>query len=90
MERFQGERRQLTISLAKLQRRRLHGLCYFCNERYSLRYECSKEIHMILVGEEDGSEFNLLGGDRPMSSNTQGIINFIIRRISTTSSNIQS
>lgn len=49
-------RRRLNLTEAKLQARREKGLCFHCNEKYSLDHRCKRELQILIVHDEDREE----------------------------------
>lgn len=49
------------ITATERDERRVKGLCYFCDEKYTLGHTCKNPQNFMLVGDEemDSSEFNI-------------------------------
>lgn len=53
MNKPRNEQRRITLSNAEMQNLRAQGLCFFCEEKYTPKHKCKKEIHMITILNDD-------------------------------------
>ena len=52
-QRNSGNRREKRLTKAEIQERRRRGLCFHCDEKFTVGYRCKREFNILLVNDDE-------------------------------------